>query len=156
MVAPWPHMSPGDAPLFASFVLSPQGQLYTAWGFDVHLGPGAGDPALVLNPTVFDIARYLTQLRVDAVGWIGDSPTIFEVKPKARLNAIGQLVTYCWEWREKYGLDCTRAVVTDYANEQSLRNMTAMNITCYQVLPATPAMIAQAQAWTRSLPRRES
>ena len=154
--APWPHMSPGDSPLFAQFVLSPQGQLYTAWGFDLHLGPGAGDPAFPTNPTIFDIGKYLTQLRVDAVGWIGDSPTIFEVKPQGRLTAIGQLVTYCREWREQYGLDCNRALITDFANAQTLRNMAQQNITVYQVLPATPAQIYQAVQWTNSLPRRDS
>lgn len=156
MAAPWPHMSPGDSPLFAQFILSEQGRRYTAWGFDVHLGPGAGDPAFPDNPTIFNISKYLTQLRVDAIGWIGDSPTIFEVKPQGRLTAIGQLVTYCWEWREKYGLDCRRALITDFANAQTLRNMAAMSIDVYQVLPATPLQISQAVAWTSSLPRRES
>ncbi len=156
MVAPWPHMSPGDAPLFASFVLSDQGRLYTAWGFDLHLGPGQGTPDLVLNPTAFDIGRFLTQLRVDAVGWIGDSPTIIEVKPEARLTALGQLLAYCYEWRERFGQDCNRAVVTDFANDQTLRIFNAFNITTYQVLPATPAQIAQAVAWTNTLPRRDS
>lgn len=152
--APWPHMSPGDSPLFAQFVLSEQGKKYDAWAFDVHLGPGVTDPAFPDNPTIFNISRYLTQLRVDAIGWIGNDITIFEVKPKARLTAIGQLVTYCREYKETYGADCTRAVITDFANDQTLRNMAQQNIVVYTVLPATPQQINQAVAWTNSLPRR--
>lgn len=156
MAAPWPHMSPGDSPLFAQFVLSEQGRQYTAWGFDIHVGPGAGDPAFPDNPTIFNIGKYLTQLRIDAVGWIGNDITIFEVKPQGRMTAIGQLITYCREYYELTGYNCTRALITDFANAQTLRNMAQQNIIVYQVLPATPAQIAQAVAWTNSLPRRDS
>lgn len=154
MASPFPHMSPGDVPLFASFVLSDEGKSYEAWGFDVHLGAGVPTPGLSANPTVFDIGRYLTQLRLDAIGWRDGQPTIFEVKPEARLSAVGQVIVYCNYYRDQFGYDCTRAVITDYANAQTLDTFARFNIIPYQVLPATLSQINEAVAWVRSLPYR--
>ncbi len=148
------HMSPGDVPLFASFVLTPEGQSYEAWAFDVHVGEGVTAPGLSDNPTIFDIGKYLTQLRIDAVGWKDGQPHIFEVKPEARLSAIGQLVTYCSYYESQFGYDCTRHVVTDYANAQSCDAFARFNIVPHFVQPATLDQQQQAVTWVRSLPYR--
>lgn len=154
MASPFPHMTPGDVPLFASFVLTPEGKSYEAWAFDVHLGSGVPTPGLSANPTLFDISAYLTQLRVDAVGWRNGQPTIFEVKPEARLNAVGQLVTYCDYYAQQFGYDCTKVALTDYANAFTVEIMARRGIEVIQVQAASLAEIAQAVAWVRSLPYR--
>jgi hypothetical protein len=147
-------MTPGDVPLFASFVLTPEGQTYEAWAFDVHIGSGVQTPGLSSNPTLFDIGAYLTQLRIDAVGWRNDQPTIFEVKPLARLSAVGQLVTYCDYYAQQFGYDCTKIALTDYANPFTIEIMSRRDISVIQVPFASTDQIAQAVTWVRSLPYR--
>lgn len=147
-------MTPGDVPLFASFVLTPEGKSYEAWAFDVHVAKGVPTPGLSSNPTLFDISAYLTQLRIDAVGWKDGQPNIFEVKPAARLSAVGQLVAYCHYYEQQFGYSCTRHVITDYANEQSLDTFSVFSIVPHFAQPASLAEIAQAVAWVRSLPYR--
>lgn len=154
MASPFPHMTPGDVPLFASFVLTPEGQTYEAWAFDVHLGSGIKTPGLGDNPTIFDIGQYLTQLRVDAVGWRGGQPSIFEVKPEARLNAVGQVITYCDYYEQQFGYQCSRNVITDYANDFTLEIMGRRNITVWQVVFADVQGVIDAVRWVRSLPYR--
>lgn len=147
-------MSPGDVPLFASFVLTPEGRAYEAWAFDVHVGEGERTPGLSANPTLFDISAYLTQLRIDAVGWKDGQPNIFEVKPEARLSAIGQLVTYCSYYETTFGYTCTRHAITDYANAQTQDAFRRFSIVPHFVAPASPQEVAAAVNWVRSLPYR--
>jgi hypothetical protein len=115
--SPFPHMLPHDVGLFAAFVLSEEGQQYEQWQFDFHLGPGT-DPGPIYDPVMRQVATLLTQLRVDAIGWISGEPTIFEVKPDARLSAFGQLLAYCWFWHGQYGRPCHRGVITDSMTDQ--------------------------------------
>lgn len=156
MPAPFPHMTPGDVPLFAAFVLSEQGRLYKAWAFDLHLGQGVPTPGFPQQPGFFDLGRYLTQLRVDAIGWIGDEPTIFEVKPHARLTALGQMVAYCQYWTAEHGTDCHKAVITSDANDMTLDFFARNGITVYIVEPALDFQVRQAQQIVYSLPQRTS
>ena len=40
------------------------------------------------------MAKMLSQKRIDVVGWVGDSPTIVEVKKRVGLSALGQVLGY--------------------------------------------------------------
>jgi len=40
------------------------------------------------------MAKMLSQKRIDVVGWVGDSPTIIEVKKRVGLSALGQVLGY--------------------------------------------------------------
>jgi len=40
------------------------------------------------------MAKMLSQKRIDVVGWVGDSPTIIEVKIRVGLSALGQVLGY--------------------------------------------------------------
>lgn len=73
-------------------------QDYQGFDYNVRIGQGQ-DPGPTFNQTYRDMAIALTQLRVDAVGWQGDLPTIFEVKRNAGAQNIGQLLTYDAVWR---------------------------------------------------------
>src|SRR5260221_5121322 len=150
MASPFSHMTPGDVPLFASFVLTPEGRTYGAWAFDVHIGSGVQTPGLSSNPTLFDIGAYLTKLRIDAVGWRNDQPTIFEVKPLARLSAVGQLVVYCEYYARDFGYTCTKTAITDYAKPFTIEIMAGPDINVIPVPFASTDQIAQAVAWVRS------
>lgn len=87
------HMMPRDIPLFATYFLSPEGQHYTNWEFDVLVGdpeiPGSHYPLAQQRQ-----AAYLNSLKIDAVGWLFSTPTLIECKPKAGLGALGQVLGY--------------------------------------------------------------
>jgi len=40
------------------------------------------------------MAKMLSQKRIDVIGWVGDSPTIIEVKRRVGLSALGQVLGY--------------------------------------------------------------
>ena len=44
------------------------------------------------------MARAISQLRVDCVGWREGTPWIVEVKPAVVSAALGQLLCYRWHW----------------------------------------------------------
>ena len=73
-------------------------QDYQRFDYNTRIGQGQ-DPGPTFNQTYRDMAIQLTQLRIDAVGWQGNIPTIFEVKRNAGAQNIGQLLTYDAVWR---------------------------------------------------------
>lgn len=83
---------PFEIPLWERF-LERYGRDYDRFEYDVHVGVGVPlDPTW--EPTIANMARILTQKRIDAVGYKGDQITIFEVKPDIGLSGLGQLIAY--------------------------------------------------------------
>jgi len=72
---------------------------YDGFQYNVRIGVGQ-DPGEQFNQTYRDMAIALTKLRLDAVGWQGTLPTIFEVKRNAGPSNVGQLLTYDAVWRK--------------------------------------------------------
>lgn len=110
---PFPHMMVHDTPLFASFVLTPDARPYTRWEFDVQVGDGHVTRA-EWDPDVFRTAYDVSKLRIDAVGWQGGIPTVFEVKPMGRISGFGQLMAYKYFYRRDKGLEPNLAYITDW------------------------------------------
>lgn len=140
---PFPHMMPHDIPLFAAFVLSDEGKKFNRWEFDVHVGQGQ-DPGPVFEPNLRFMSLILTKLRIDAVGWEGNHPTIFEVKPDARLSALGQVIGYCHFFTKEFGVACKTAIITDTTTPDIRELYENHGITLHLVEPATNAQIARA------------
>ena len=88
----YPHMMPNDIGIWERFI-EQYPDRFDVIEYDVHVGAGRGyhdyDPEWKIR-----LAKAITQFRIDAVGWIGPSPTIVEVKPYAGLSALGQLKAY--------------------------------------------------------------
>jgi hypothetical protein len=148
--SPFPHMLPNDVALFAGFINTDEGRQYEMWTFDAHLGAEV-DPGPAYPPEIRRASILLRCLRIDAVGWIGREPTIFEVKPDARLSAFGQLLAYCWFWREIKQLPCHRAVITDTMTDQVKTLYDAYDVGIKIVEPADSAGIQLAVNWVRPL-----
>lgn len=88
----YPHMLPEERQIWHRFI-SPREGAYRKIVYDLHLGQGAIPPAdasLQLRKVIASTSRK----RVDAIGYKADSITIFEVKPRAGMSAIGQLLNY--------------------------------------------------------------
>jgi len=136
----FPHMAPYDIPLFASFLLSEEGRLYQRWEFDVSVGPGV-DPGPFVDPKVRDNAIYLTQAKIDAVGWVGEIPRIFEVKPAISLSGFGQLLAYRWYFQQHTGTYAHLAAITDGLSAQYRPLFSAFDIDVHIVRPASQAQV---------------
>lgn len=145
----WLHMMPRDKPLFASFVVSSEGRRYEQWQFDLGLGPGTAVSDL-MTPAERHMAKRLTQFKADAVGYIGNRATLFEVKPLARLSALGQLLGYRMYFCEEYGPDCGLELITDSMTEQMAKVLKYYGITYHVVPDADDATIYLAESLTKS------
>lgn len=70
---------------------------YDRFDYNVRIGTGV-DPGPAFPQNIRDMAIAIRSLRLDAVGWQGAAPTIFEVKRRAGPENIGQLVVYRDVW----------------------------------------------------------
>ncbi len=70
---------------------------YDRFDYNVRIGTGV-DPGPAFPDNIRKMAIAIRSLRLDAVGWKGDTPTIFEVKRRAGPENVGQLLTYRAVW----------------------------------------------------------
>jgi len=98
----YPHMTPQENRLW-SLWMQKFGFRFDAFDYDVHLGKG-----MPLKPEWPEYtkrqAKWLTQRRVDAVGYKRDEVWLFEVKPYIGASVIGQLTLYRDLWILEKGL----------------------------------------------------
>jgi hypothetical protein len=93
MAVKYNHMKAGEIEIWDRFLaLAPLGQGWD-WHYDVKVGDGVhlGDYE---QAWVKDMAKALTQRRIDALGTRGNQLAIVEVKERAGLGAVGQLLGY--------------------------------------------------------------
>lgn len=142
---PFPHMMPGDVPLFASFVLTPEARRFTRWEFDAHLGQGHLTAA-EFNLPIYNLSLEVSRLRVDAIGWDHGVPTLFEVKPQARLSAFGQIMAYRFFYRLERQLEAHMAIITDSITPDTALLFASHGITVHIVQEAEHDEIVAACA----------
>jgi len=86
------HLLPLERPIWARYLASTTEE-FLSLVYDLHLGEGAPvDPALSLGTQA--IVAAVSRKRVDVVGETVDAIIIFEVKPRAGMGAMGQLLNY--------------------------------------------------------------
>jgi hypothetical protein len=81
--------------------LQQNGAAYDRFDYNVMLGPGITPPATLVEP-YRTASINASKFRIDAVGWQGGTPTIFEVERYARARSLGQLLTYLALWEQEY------------------------------------------------------
>lgn len=140
---PFPHMMPNDVPLFASFILSGDADLYDQWIFDYHVGFGQM-PQPWHTPAQVQQLLELTRLRIDAVGIDHGYPTVFEVKPVAGLAAFGQVTGYRWWYKELHQLEPRAGIICEEIHPDVQILCQAFNVMVHRVQPAPVAGIFQA------------
>ncbi len=117
----FPHLLPVERFLWARFLVR-YGAQWDAFEYDVRLGQGRPiDPSW--PDYIQDMARHLSKKRVDAVGYKGGQPTIFEVRPVATRAVVGALQLYEFLWREEHpqGPAPALAAVVDRIDPDTLR-----------------------------------
>jgi len=74
-----------------------QPQAGDKFDYNVRIGTGK-DPGASFRANIRQMAIAVTQQRLDAVGFQGDQPTIFEVKRRVTAAQIGQVLAYLATW----------------------------------------------------------
>jgi len=96
----YPHMIGEDVPVWERFI-----DAFPEWfesvDYDWRVGEGVA-PAVDLGEPYKRMSKALSQKRIDVVGWNGDAPTIVEVKDRAGLSAVGQVLGYRDLWRREF------------------------------------------------------
>jgi hypothetical protein len=93
----FPGMQIDEILVWKAFLAANQGS-YDRFDYNTRLGPAPVLPASIVEP-YRTMSANLAQSRVDAVGWQGGIPTIFEVERIGQPRSVGQLLTYrnLWE-----------------------------------------------------------
>lgn len=76
-------------------------QNYDRFDYNMRIGQGT-DPGPTFSDAVRKQAIANTQLRIDAVAWQGNTPTIIEVKRRATASNVGQILTYQSVWEQEF------------------------------------------------------
>lgn len=97
----YPHMLAEDTAVWTKYLASPLVLIKELW-YDVHVGVG-----IRLEPGASDmdrrIAAGISRKRIDVVCRVGGGFWVVEVKPRANMVALGQVISY------------TRLFVQDYS-----------------------------------------
>lgn len=88
----YPHMIGDDRVVWDRFVEKFPDRFETV-DYDFRVGEGTGFPGGVEDNWA-RMAMMLSQKRIDVLGWVGDHPTIIEVKKRVGLSALGQVLGY--------------------------------------------------------------
>ncbi len=97
----YPHMMKQEIVTWKKF-LKMFGHNFTKYRYDVHVGQGVGRiPGF--TTVLQDMAVRLTQKRIDVVAARGAETFIIEIKERAGMAAIGQLLTYRELYEKRYG-----------------------------------------------------
>jgi len=109
----YPHMSPGEEKLWDKY-LAWTPYTFSNLTYDLHLGDSAPlDPTW--EPWLVNLVLATSRKRVDVIGETESEIIIYEVKERAGMSALGQLLCYEALYREEYKptKPIRKAVITD-------------------------------------------
>ncbi len=93
----FPGMLPAEIVVWQAWLRLHQAE-YDRFEYNVRVGPGF-DPGPGVDPAIRAMSILNTKKRIDAVAWQGHQPLIVEVKVRAGLSSIGQILGYRVHWR---------------------------------------------------------
>lgn len=110
----YPHLLQSDITLWERFIEA-NPNAFDAVEYDVHVGEGI-PPDPTWEPEIAEMARILTQKRIDVVAYKGQETYIIEIKPRAGTTAIGQVITYAHLYTREYHppRPPKKVIITDY------------------------------------------
>ena len=131
----YPGLLPREIAILRSWLLQHESE-YDRFEYNTRIGPGT-DPGPTWDDATRKAAIANSQLRIDAIGWQGDTPTIIEVKENAGTSALGQLLTYNVTWQiERPGTPAPKLLlVTDRLQPNLAAPLAAHGITVAVVNP---------------------
>ena len=99
----FPAMLPAEIAVWRAWLRLHQGE-YDRFDYNERVGPGF-DPGGAVPDYIRTMSIKNTRKRIDVVAWQGSQPLIVEVKDRAGLSAIGQLLGYRVHWRLEHPQD---------------------------------------------------
>lgn len=93
----YPAMLPAEIIVWQAWLRLHQAE-YDRFEYNTRVGPGY-DPGGGVPDYIREMSIKNTKKRIDAVAWSGSQPLIVEVKVRAGLSSIGQLLGYITHWR---------------------------------------------------------
>jgi hypothetical protein len=130
---PFVHMAPLDKSIWSRFLMQ-GGATFAPFQYDIRVGDGVELPS---NATPMDnrVAQALTTKRIDVLAWVNGHIIIIEVKQRAGLSAIGQLVGYKVLYQKQFpenpGIELW--LVTDKLQPDMITPLNAANIRYFEV-----------------------
>jgi hypothetical protein len=94
------HMLPDERDIWHRFIVPRESQ-YIKITYDLHLGEGTIPPAGA-SAQLKAVVEATSKKRVDAIGETQKDITIFEVKQRAGMSALGQLLNYKQLYLKEY------------------------------------------------------
>lgn len=95
----FPAMIPAEIDVWRAWLRLHQGE-YDRFDYNARVGPGF-DPGEAVPDYIRQMSIKNTKKRIDAVAWQGSAPLIVEVKVRAGLSSIGQLLGYRVHWQRE-------------------------------------------------------
>lgn len=127
----FPRMSSEDVVIWKKF-LEKFGKDYTSFDYDFKVGSGTDPGPEVPEAFRIDFIE-LSKKRIDAIGYSPDGVSIFEVKPRAGTQALGQLLTYKKLYEKAYPERKIKevAVVCNFISDEEILLYNSFNISHY-------------------------
>jgi len=128
---PFPHLKPAEGLLWAAFLRDHVGE-YSYFDYDVRVG--RGHPTSPEQPAFIRVMiAKLSPKRIDAVGWQGEQPTIFEVSPRGGRTLIGACQLYRYLYAETFPAIAAPgcAAVVGSLDPDAARYLAAQGVTVY-------------------------
>jgi len=88
----YPHMIGEDKLIWNRFI-EKYPDIFETVDYDWRVGKGQ-EPNPEWPENMKRMVTMLSQKRVDVIGWVGDEPTLIEVKKRVGLSVIGQVIGY--------------------------------------------------------------
>lgn len=95
----FPALLPAEILVWRAWLRLHQGE-YDRFDYNARVGPGF-DPGEAVPDYIRQMSIKNTRKRIDAVAWQGSAPLIVEVKVRAGLASIGQILGYRVHWQRE-------------------------------------------------------
>ena len=125
---PFIHMFPNDKAIWMRYLMQ-GGSVFAPFTYDARVGQGVTMPVGSTSQAL-TIAFALTTKRIDALSFGSNQVRVFEVKPRAGLGAIGQLIGYRDLYLKTFGSDknVEMHLITDKLQPDMVTVLTINNI----------------------------
>jgi hypothetical protein len=130
----FPGMLPREILIFKQWLKTNE-ELYDSFDYNIRIGP-AFDPGPAYNDSVRQEAIANSKKRIDAVAWKGMQPTIIEVKDRAGLSPIGQILGYKAFWLAEHSdLPHPHLVIVTNRAQEGIQIATTFHDIALHVVP---------------------
>jgi hypothetical protein len=116
---------------------------YDSFDYNVRCGVGS-DPGPTYDAKMRQMSLDITRKRIDAVAIKGSDVTLIEVKKRATLSAVGQIVAYRTLWNADNPLrPASRLLLVASAFDPDVMPVLAANAVDYAIVAFNPLLIPQ-------------